>query len=64
MRILLGSVTYCYTVDDALVAADQFVTVDDDKWVKIDERNRTFCYTDAGHIIGSAAAACKTHGKQ
>ncbi len=43
-----------YTTDDALVAADHFESVDYDKWFKIDE-NFEFCYTDAGHIIGSAA---------
>ncbi len=43
-----------YTTEDALIAADQFVDVDYDKWFRIDE-NIEFCYTDAGHIIGSAA---------
>lgn len=42
-----------YTTDDALVAADQFETVDYDVWHRIDEEIE-FCYTDAGHIIGSA----------
>jgi metallo-beta-lactamase family protein len=43
-----------YTTDDALVAADHFETVEYDRWFTIDE-NVEFCYTDAGHIIGSAA---------
>lgn len=42
-----------YTTDDALVAADQFETVEYDVWHRIDE-DIEFCYTDAGHIIGSA----------
>ena len=47
-----------YTVDDALIAADQFVTVDYNQWIRIDE-DIEFCYTDAGHIIGSAAVHLK-----
>jgi len=43
-----------YTTEDALIAADHFETVDYNNWHKIDE-NFEFCYTDAGHIIGSAA---------
>lgn len=43
-----------YTTLDALAAVDQFVTVDYDQWVTI-EPGLEFCYTDAGHIIGSAA---------
>lgn len=43
-----------YTTDDALVAADQFETVEYNVWYRIDE-DIEFCYTDAGHIIGSAA---------
>ena len=43
-----------YTVDDALLAADRFEAIDYDKWHRIDE-NFEFCYTDAGHIIGSAS---------
>ncbi|MEI8053272.1 MAG: MBL fold metallo-hydrolase [Bacteroidota bacterium] len=43
-----------YTVDDALIAAEHFETVDYDKWFRIDE-DIEFCFTDAGHIIGSAA---------
>ena len=47
-----------YTVDDALIAADQFVTVEYNQWIRIDE-DIEFCYTDAGHIIGSAAVHIK-----
>ena len=43
-----------YTTEDALIAADHFETVDYNNWHKIDEHFE-FCYTDAGHIIGSAA---------
>ena len=42
-----------YTTEDALIAADRFVTVEYDTWTRIDE-DIEFCYTDAGHIIGSA----------
>ena len=43
-----------YTTEDALAAVDHFVTVDYEQWYKIDE-GVEFSYTDAGHIIGSAA---------
>ena len=43
-----------YTTEDALIAADHFETVDYNNWHKIDEHFE-FCYTDVGHIIGSAA---------
>lgn len=43
-----------YTTDDALLAADRFETVDYNTWFRLDEQIE-FCYTDAGHIIGSAA---------
>jgi metallo-beta-lactamase family protein len=43
-----------YTTDDAILAADQFETVAYDTWHRIDE-DIEFCYSDAGHIIGSAA---------
>ena len=43
-----------YTTEDALIAAERFETVDYDTWHNIDEQI-SFCYTDAGHIIGSAA---------
>lgn len=42
-----------YNKEDALIAADRFVTVEYDTWTRIDE-DIEFCYTDAGHIIGSA----------
>ncbi len=43
-----------YTTEDALIAADHFESVDYNTWHKIDD-NFEFCFTDAGHIIGSAA---------
>jgi metallo-beta-lactamase family protein len=43
-----------YTTEDAIEAVGHFETVDYDKWHKIDEHFE-FCFTDAGHIIGSAA---------
>lgn len=42
-----------YTTQDALIAAERFITVDYDHWFTI-EPGIEFCYTDAGHIIGSA----------
>jgi len=42
-----------YNTEDALIAAERFVTVEYDTWTRIDE-DIEFCYTDAGHIIGSA----------
>ena len=47
-----------YTTEDALAAVDHFVTVDYDQWHTI-EPGLEFCYTDAGHIIGSAAVNLK-----
>jgi metallo-beta-lactamase family protein len=47
-----------YTTDDALVAADKFVAVEYGDWFTIDE-NIEVMYTDAGHIIGSAAVHLK-----
>jgi metallo-beta-lactamase family protein len=47
-----------YTTDDALAAADKFVTVEYGDWFTIDE-NIEVMYTDAGHIIGSAAVHLK-----
>ena len=47
-----------YTTDDALAAEEQFVTVEYDNWFTIDE-NIDVQYTDAGHIIGSAAVHLK-----
>ena len=42
-----------YTTEDALAAVDHFVTIDYDHWHTIEE-GLEFCFTDAGHIIGSA----------
>ncbi len=47
-----------YTEDDAKRAMDQFVTVEYDTWHPIDEDLQVM-YTDAGHIIGSAAVHLK-----
>lgn len=47
-----------YTTEDALIAAEKFVKVDYNEWYKIDDQV-SFCYTDAGHIIGSAAVHLK-----
>jgi metallo-beta-lactamase family protein len=47
-----------YTTDDALAAADKFVAVEYGDWFTIDE-NIEVMYTDAGHIIGSAAVHLK-----
>jgi metallo-beta-lactamase family protein len=54
-----------YTTEDALIAADRFVTVDYNNWFVI-EPGIEFCYTDAGHIIGSAAVHVRIteNGKQ
>ncbi len=43
-----------YTTEDALAAMEKFVAVEYGEWVSIDE-NVQLMYTDAGHIIGSAA---------
>ena len=43
-----------YRKEDALVAVHQLVVVDYGMWFKIDEAVELF-FTDAGHIIGSAA---------
>jgi len=42
-----------YTTEDALIAAERFVTVNYDTWFTI-EPGIEFCFTEAGHIIGSA----------
>lgn len=42
-----------YTTADALLAADRFVAVEYHNWHTI-EPGIEFCFTDAGHIIGSA----------
>lgn len=47
-----------YTKDDALNCMDQFVTVEYGEWYKIEE-GLELLYTDAGHIIGSAAVHLK-----
>lgn len=47
-----------YTVADAMTAMDRFVEVDYDNWYTIDE-HISVMYTDAGHIIGSAAVHLK-----
>ncbi len=47
-----------YTTEDALNALDRFVEVEYGKWFAIDE-NVQVMYTDAGHIIGSAAVHLK-----
>jgi metallo-beta-lactamase family protein len=41
-----------YTTEDALLAVDHFETVDYNHWTSIDP-DIDFCFTDAGHIIGS-----------
>ena len=47
-----------YTTEQALEAAENFVPVEYDKWFTVDE-NVDVLYTDAGHIIGSAAVHLK-----
>jgi metallo-beta-lactamase family protein len=47
-----------YSTTDALHAVDFFETVDYDTWFTIEE-GIEFCYTDVGHIIGSAAIHLK-----
>jgi len=47
-----------YKTEDALDAMTHFVTVDYDTWFTIDEQVELM-YTDAGHIIGSAAVHLK-----
>ncbi|MEY4703457.1 MAG: hypothetical protein RIR96_1354 [Bacteroidota bacterium] len=51
-----------YTTEDALIASDRFETVEYDVWHEIDEQI-SFCYTDAGHIIGSAAVHLRIKDK-
>lgn len=43
-----------YTTEDAIEAANQFVAIDYNTWQKIEE-GVELQFTDAGHIIGSAA---------
>lgn len=54
-----------YNEDDAKRTADHFVTVEYGNWFTIDE-NVSVLYTDAGHIIGSAAVSLrvKEDGKE
>ncbi|MEO6490503.1 MAG: MBL fold metallo-hydrolase [Ferruginibacter sp.] len=47
-----------YTTEDAMNAIEQFVTVEYERWFKIEE-GLEFCYSDAGHIIGSAVVNLK-----
>ena len=47
-----------YDEDDAKRTADHFITVEYGNWFTIDE-NVSVLYTDAGHIIGSAAVSLK-----
>ena len=54
-----------YSTLDALEAAERFETVEYNTWFEID-KNISFCYTDVGHIIGSAAVhlKIKENGKE
>lgn len=47
-----------YSTDEALAAVDHFVPVEYGNWFTVDE-NIEVMYTDAGHIIGSAAVHLK-----
>ena len=47
-----------YTTEDAMIAIDRFVAVEYAVWFKVDD-NIEVMYTDAGHIIGSAAVHLK-----
>jgi metallo-beta-lactamase family protein len=47
-----------YTIEDAKASLDYFSSVHYDQWYAIDE-NVEVLYTDAGHIIGSAAVHLK-----
>lgn len=49
-----------YDTADAMAAIDAFVAVEYGEWFTIDE-NIEVMYTDAGHIIGSAAVHLKIH---
>lgn len=61
----LPSIKPLYTTLDVFAASDRFETVEYGQWHVIDE-NISFCFTDAGHIIGSAAVHVKINenGKQ
>jgi metallo-beta-lactamase family protein len=54
----LPYVSPLYTIDDAKKCFDRFSTVEYGDWYSIDE-NVLLQYTDAGHIIGSAAVHLK-----
>lgn len=47
-----------YTEDDAKRTVERFVTIEYGDWFAVDE-NLSVLYTDAGHIIGSAAVSLK-----
>jgi metallo-beta-lactamase family protein len=47
-----------YTMEDAKAAIDNFNSIEYGQWFKIDD-NVELMYTDAGHIIGSAAVHLK-----
>lgn len=47
-----------YTTDEALAAQESFVQVEYDNWFTVDEHIEVL-FTDAGHIIGSAAVHLK-----
>ncbi len=49
-----------YTTLDAFAAIEHFVPINYDEWFTIDE-NIEVKYTDAGHIIGSAAVHLRIH---
>ncbi len=56
-RLALQGLLYVsplYTTLDAMAAAERFETVDYNNWHTIED-GIEFCYTDVGHIIGSAA---------
>jgi metallo-beta-lactamase family protein len=63
-RSLLGLpyVKPLYTKDDALAASDRMQEVDYGKWVSLDGQV-SFCFTDVGHIIGSAAVHLRIQTK-
>lgn len=51
-----------YNTDDALAAAALIETVEYGQWKRIDDQLE-FCYTDAGHIIGSACVHLRLQEK-
>ncbi len=54
----LPYLTPLYSTEDAVAAVEHFVTVPYETWTTI-EPGIEFCYTDAGHIIGSTAVHLK-----